>query len=541
VVLRQGQQKSSRGSGSADHGPAFPKRSCIPIGEAPIPTEVELKLAVRIADLPGLKRALVAMAPGSVSSQERLISTYYDTQHLALKQQGLTLRVREQGGRFIQTVKAGDLAGAGMLSRGEWEDALAENRPDPEAVQSGPRLPECVADDMRPLFVTDVTRTAVAIEPVSGTQIEAGIDQGEIRVVGSERAAPICEIELELTSGEAAALYDVAFRLFEAAPIRIEPRSKLERGYHLVGEAESARPVFYAQPVALDPDTAFETALQAIGRSCLAQLLRNEAAVLAAYPEGLHQMRVAVRRIRSAVSSLKKMLPAEDRRRVEAELGWLSGVLGPARNLDVFATELLPAARSGVPDEPGWDDLAATLDRLRRAAYDRVREEILSTRYTATMLRLSRWFEASEWRSEQCAPGSPIGEVAPRVLDRRRRRVRRRSKGFGSLPPRERHRLRIAAKKLRYTIELFGGLFDRDHKKFVSKLKRLQDDLGYANDVRVAHDFLTELFAQIDPRSPTSRAWIALLEWHDQVLAGGERKLRRHLGRLNRARPFWRG
>jgi CHAD domain-containing protein len=77
-------------------------------------------------------------------------------------------------------------------------------------------------------------------------------------------------------------------------------------------------------------------------------------------------------------------------------------------------------------------------------------------------------------------------------------------------------------------------------RKFVGKLKRLQDDLGYANDVRVAHDFVTELFVQTDPRSPAARAWIGVLEWHDQVLARGERKLRKHLDRLNRATPFWR-
>jgi CHAD domain-containing protein len=275
--------------------------------------------------------------------------------------------------------------------------------------------------------------------------------------------------------------------------------------------------------------------------------VRNEAAVLSAQPEGVHQMRVAVRRIRSAVSSLKEVLPAEDRRWVGEELGWLGGSLGPARNLDVFMTELLQAARAGLPDEPGWDDLAAALDRLRRAAYDRVREEILSERYTATMLRLLRWFEAHDWRGHPefeatTLRSCPIDKIAPPVFDRRLRRVRQRSRGFDRLTPRERHKLRIATKKLRYTSELFGSLFnEEDLRKFVGKLKRLQDDLGYANDVRVAHDFVTELFAQTDPRSPAAHAWIGVLEWHDQVLARGERELHKHLDRLNRATPFWRG
>src|SRR5262249_8555502 len=134
---------------------------------------------------------------------------------------------------------------------------------------------------------------------------------------------------------------------------------------------------------------------------------------------------------------------------------------------------------------------------------------------------------------------SPVARVAPRIFDRRRRQVRQHSQGFARLTPRQRHRLRIAAKKLRYTVELFASLFDQDYRRrFVKRLKRLQDDLGYANDIRVAHEFLTELFAETDPRTPAARAWIAMLEWHDQRLAAGERKLRRHLARLNRVPRF---
>ena len=505
-------------------------------------TEVELKLSARTTDLPELTRALMAMAPGSVSSQERLISTYYDTRELALKHRGLTLRIREQGGRFIQTIKADNLTGAGMLSRGEWEDALTENRLDLRARQCGPHLPD---GDFQPLFVTNVMRTTVEIEPLAGTQIEAAIDEGEVRLARGDKAERISEIELELKGGVSAALYDVALRLLEVAPIRIEIRSKSERGYRLAEGGTTAPPAVHAEPVTLEPGMTVETALQSIGRNCLAQLLRNEPGVLSAQPEGVHQMRVALRRIRSATSSLKNILPAEDRRWVAAELDWFNRALGPARNLDVLATELMLTARAALPDEPGWDDLAAAFDRLRQTAYDRVREEILSQRYTAAMLRFMSWFEGRGWRGrgphdEPNPLASAITEIAPHILNRRQRRVRRRSKGFRRLGPRQRHKLRIATKKFRYTIELFGSLFDENVvRKFVRRLKRLQDDLGYANDIRVAHDFVPELFEQTDPRSSAARAWIGVLEWHDQIVAGGERKLRRHLRRLNRATPFW--
>jgi inorganic triphosphatase YgiF len=509
-----------------------------------ISTEVELKLAASAADLPELKRALVEMAPTSAGSHSRLISTYYDTPDLALKRQGLSLRVREQSGRFTQTVKSEDLAGGDLLTRGEWEDELAKSCPDPDAAQSGEHLPDGIAGALQPLFATDVTRTTVAIEAAPATRIEAAIDQGEIRTVAGGGTEPINEIELELKSGDAAALYDVALQLLDVASIRIEPRSKSERGYQLGEKEEAAPPVVHAEPVALAPTMTVEAALQEIGRACLAHLLNNEAAALAMEPEGVHQMRVAVRRIRSAISAFKKLLPAPDRRRVSGELAWLVDILGRARNLDVFGAELLPPARDALSREAGIDDLAAALNRERAVAYERVERAILSERYAAGILRLSHWFEARGWRDvpadRSALLTSPIGELAPRLLDRRWREVRKRSKRFSRLTGQQRHKLRIAAKKLRYTVELLGSLFDQDDlQEFTKRLKRLQDDLGYANDVRVAHDILPELCAGAR-RGPVARAGARLLEWHERALAKAERKLRERLNRLNRATPFWR-
>lgn len=484
------------------------------------------------------------MAPASAGSPSRLISTYYDTPDLALKRQGLSLRVREQSGRFIQTVKSGDLAGGDFLTRGEWEDELTESCPDPDAALSGEHLPDGIAGALQPLFATDVTRTTVAIEPAQATRIEAAIDQGEIRAAAGGGTEPISEIELELKSGDAAALYDVALQLLDVASIRIEPRSKSERGYRLGDEGEAAPSVVHAEPVALDPTMSVEAALQEIGRACLAHLLHNEAAALAMEPEGVHQMRVAVRRIRSAISAFKKLLPAADRRRISGELAWLVDILGRARNLDVFGTDLLQPARAALSDEAGIDDLETALDRERDAAYKRVERAILSKRHAAGMLRLSHWFEARGWRDGSAGRSallaSPISELAPRLLDRRWREVRKRSKGFGRLTAPQRHKLRISAKKLRYSIELLGSLFDQDDlQDFMKRLKRLQDDLGYANDVRVAHDILAELCAGVR-RGRVARAGARLLGWHEEALAKAERKLRKRLNRLNRAAPFWR-
>jgi inorganic triphosphatase YgiF len=512
-------------------------------GRPDIATEVELKLGAKAADFPDLKRALAGLAAAPTGAPRRLISTYYDTPDLRLWHQGLTLRVREQEGRFIQTVKRGDLSTADILTRGEWEDQLAEHRPDPNAPQSGKQLPEGVDDALRPLFATDVTRTTVEIEPAPSTRIEAAIDEGEIRADSGNRTAPISEIELELKSGDVAALYDVAMRLLDAAPVHIEPRSKSARGYELSESPQTAPSPVHAKDVALDPAMTIEAALQQIGRSCLAHLLHNEPAALARQPEGVHQMRVAARRLRSVIAALKELLPAEERRWISGELKWLVGALATARNLDAFATDLLPPTRAALAHKPGMDELAETLESARRTAYDRVEEAILSERHAVGMLRLSHWFEARGWRGEIGAPAkiltAAIGELAPSLLDRRWRQLRRRSKGFRRQTSRQRHKLRITAKKLRYTVELLESLFEAtDVERFVRRLKRLQDDLGYANDVRVARDIVRSLSLQA-PGSVVADAGAELLEYHEQARAKGERKLRERLDRLRRADRFW--
>jgi triphosphatase len=253
-----------------------------------------------------------------------------------------------------------------------------------------------------------------------------------------------------------------------------------------------------------------------------------------------------VRRLRSLLSAVKVPLPENERRSVGDELAELAAPLGSARNLDVFAGELLTPLRIEHAAETGWDALAAAAERARAEAYVRVDKEILSPQHTRAALRLLRWFEGRGWRSPQASPTpalltSPIGASAAGILERRRRAVRKRGRQFARLNARERHRLRIAVKKLRYTVELLGSLYDPDDlRRYTKRLKRVQEDLGYANDLRVAYGLVIELSRQAEPVEPVINAAAQLLAWHERALARSEHKLRRRLRRLNRAEPFWR-
>lgn len=479
------------------------------------------------------------MAGGSGVSRARLVSTYYDTPDHALARRGSSLRVRRHGRHYVQTVKA---AGeAGEIARGEWEDAVAGERPDPQATLTGPFLSPEIAEQLRPLFRTEIMRTTFPLAPEPATRIEAAIDRGRIRNGDDARPAPISEIELELKSGAPSALYDVALKLLHVAPLRLEPLSKAERGYRLSGHERGAAKAVHAAALDLRPELSAEVALQRIGRACLDHMLRNEDAALAGDPEGIHQMRVAVRRLRAILSAFAPLLPRGQRRWASDELRWFADILGDTRNLDVFASALLQPARAALSPSSDFEALERALARRRLATHKGVVKAISSTRYTETMLALLRWFDGREWRvAGDAGPlDQPIGEIAPILLERCRKKAEKRSRDFAGQSTRQRHRLRIALKKLRYAVELLGSLYDQgETRHFVQRLKRLQDDLGDINDVRVGRGIVTAL-AQPGSRSRIARAGRRVLAWHKRRLNRNEERLRRHVSELRAAGRFW--
>lgn len=134
---------------------------------------------------------------------------------------------------------------------------------------------------------------------------------------------------------------------------------------------------------------------------------------------------------------------------------------------------------------------------------------------------------------------APIGTLAPSLIGRQYKKVKKVADGFDQLTPQRRHEFRIAVKKLRYTIEFLENLYDtKEVAEFVRSLKPLQDDLGYANDVRVANELLGDLRIS-DGAVTIARAAGVVLGWHDRGLADFDRKLRKHMRRFRRARPFW--
>jgi inorganic triphosphatase YgiF len=507
--------------------------------------EIELKLAASPTDLCEVKRKLLTLAGRKRAVQATLTSVYYDTEDHELRRQGLTLRVRERNRRYLQTVKSDDAVGLLPAMREEWEDAVAGAHPDLRAPNCGAHLPAALTEaDLRPVFVTTVRRAVVALRPDATTEIEAAIDDGAIETSESRRGEPICEIELEHKLGDPAAIYDIGLRLIEVAPLRIEMRSKAERGFDLL-EAEGREPqAVHAPPIALDPAMTVEAVLQRSGCECLAVVLRNEPAALAGNAEGVHQMRVAIRRLRAVLNTMRRMLPGDQYRWVGEELRWLARALGPARNWDVLTDGILAPVTSAFLGPEDRDALSRAAERERRRAHQEAQAAIRSARYTTALLKLLRWFAARDWRDQPVSKQSallmaPIDAVAPGLIARRHKQLRNAIQDFAALDMEQRHQVRIAVKKLRYTVDLLESLFPQDAvAAFVRLLKPLQDGLGQANDVRVASDLMAELRVS-DDSAAIDRAAGIVLGWHDRGLAEHEHKLLKQLDKFRHARTFW--
>jgi inorganic triphosphatase YgiF len=474
------------------------------------PQEIELKLAATSEAMDTLIASplLRGHARSSLRSRQ-LVTIYYDTDDHRLSRRQLALRVRQSGRKFVQTLKtASDGRGAETV-RGEWEVELPDATPhlpafnDPAVLDlTGLILP----DELQPTFETRFRRQAMLVEWPDANrqpaQIEIAFDRGAIRAGSAEQA--ICELELELKRGEPRALFELAQSMRALAPLRLQPQDKAARGYGLV----TGRPPAWrkARAVELRDTMTVEDALQAILGACIGHWLENEAATRDARdPEGLHQIRVALRRLRSALALFKPALTAQARSDWTAELRWLLGPLGPARDLDVFATETLVPVGEGRPGDPALALLAEIVDDARWKAHHQVREMLAADRYADLAFNFACWVACRGWRQGAdidvlLAQRRNVRDFAAETLTRRHRQVRKRGRHFAALDPVARHDLRILFKKLRYGTEFFASLFPgREFDRFKAATARMQDLLGHMNDVAVAQHVVDDLLAGTEP------------------------------------------
>jgi inorganic triphosphatase YgiF len=465
---------------------------------ASTPVETELKLRIPAAAMQRL-----GVHPLLRSSErtppQKLRAIYYDTPDLALSRAGVALRVRREGRRWIQAAKwAGEVHGA-LHRRNEAE--VEVSGPTPDLARFAPevemlfRAPH-IADALQPVFETNFIRSRRLIVFDGASRVEASLDRGEIR--SGERAEALSELELELKAGSVPALFDLALRIAQATPVALEARSKAERGYALFRNAKQA-PVKASAPP-LSDEMSVSDAFAAVAWENLRQIQANEAGTLGGEdPEFLHQMRVALRRLRSTFSAFSHALPPDCDAKVKTDLRWLGSRLGPARDWDVFVTQTLPSVRAAVGDRAAFGPLVAGAKMRRTAAQREVRRTLRSRRYPQVMLGLSCWLSSRSWQADsdeerRVRLATPVRVYAQSELERRYERVRRRGRKLSELDAPGRHELRIAIKKLRYSVEFFASLFDPEAPRALrTRLAHLQDILGTMNDAATLQRLLSDL------------------------------------------------
>ncbi|NTF09286.1 CHAD domain-containing protein [Agrobacterium rubi] len=441
--------------------------------------EVELKLEI---DAAGFERLMSSNLLGDPDETVQQTSTYFDTSDNAFFAEGFTLRIRKVGDARTQTVKATGPS-ASIFARSEWETAVTGDTPVID--MTSPLINEFgdQANNVWPKFdVVNERRIWNVTE--NGSNIEVALDRGSVRSV--DREAPIIELELELKDGKPEDLFSLARKIEGIVPVRFGVLSKAERGFRLL---EAERAVVKADPVELDRGASACQAFQTIASSCFRQFRLNETILRSRRNEdSLHQARVALRRLRSAITLFRPMLQDDEAKRLSAEFRWLADVLGEARNIDV----LLPKAEAG--------ELRDTLAEKRTAAYDNVIEALDSSRARALMLDYNEWLHCGDYLSDAATTDArerPAGQFAGEALDKARKKLKKHGQDLSGVDDEHRHEARKDAKKLRYAAEFFRSLFPdkrgmRRYKRFVVAMEALQDELGALNDLATGPEVLDE-------------------------------------------------
>jgi inorganic triphosphatase YgiF len=515
-----------------------------------MPQEVELKLAVDPRDVPRLRKSSV-LRESSVryTGRRHLISTYYDTPSFSLARSGIMLRVRTIGRERTQCIKMNAAEGRSLNRRTELENSIRGNKPDlTQIADPGVRRliqKRAADDDLAPIFATNVVRETWLLQ-LGRSRIECAIDRGVIASNGKK--APICEVEFELKSGQTARLFQLAHRLNTVVPLRIETASTAARGYDLIGHAKHAAPM--AAPININRAMGVRDCFAAIAQPSLAHVLASADFVYASDdPEGIHQLRVAIRRMRAAFSIFRNAMLGNHRLRLGEELRTLQQKLGAAREWDVLVEETIASMPRKLRKQRHTEHLVRIAQTKRAEGDKSAHAALRNPQYTDILLRLASWVDdqfgsdapptlVGKWKPDVFA--DPASGFAAEVMRVCHDRVRKLGRKIRKLDAAELHRLRIRVKKLRYATEFFGNLWpDSRTKRYLSALKGMQQVLGELHDATVAEGLIARL--SMDKGADAKFASEPVNRWLIRNQRRGRKEVIQLWGNFAKQKLFWEG
>lgn len=468
--------------------------------------EIELKFQVPPEREAGVRRAIDTAS----SRTQRLQARYFDTPDRRLATAGLALRLRQEGGHWVQTLKG---RGDGVMQRTEHEVSVAAGEGPPpldlarhdgtpaasalrEALQGG-------AADLVEVFATDIRRTWREVRTSGGALVEIAFDEGEVQ--GADRVAPVRELEFELLRGPPSALAALAARWVERHHLWLDVRSKAERGDRLARGLDAVPEVKATRPF-LHPDMSGEQALRTLLANCLEQVLANacELAAGSGAPEHLHQCRIGLRRLRCALRDFAVLAgeaaPAASPA-WQARVSALFRRLGGTRDRDALQEHLLPALvaagapfRELPPVAGSAEDPGAVL-REREA--------------NGLWLEMLACVHGETAAADRADTPRQLRQSVRATLQRLHRQVARDAARYAELDEAGQHRVRKRLKRLRYGVEFCCTLFPAEAvARYLAAVRPAQDALGERQDLLVAQS-LFEAQLPADPRAWFAVGWLA--------------------------------
>ncbi len=477
-------------------------------------------------------------------------AVYYDSKDHGLRGGGYSLRALADA-QLLQLVADANGAAYRYFETISWQRPYEPQTAAPPEI-SPELLPEdlreAIGKTLRPIFRVEAEHRKYALA-CGKSEIAAVIAEGAVQT--EDRSASFSEVQFWLHAGDAADFFSFIFGVDETIPLRLGSKTEASRGYALLDNGD--KKAIKRKTVKLARGMPSSAAFRILAHECLHQAVANEPAMSGGDAEALHQVRIGLRRLKTALSLFSGLCTDTQTQTIKAEIRWFAELLGPARDLDVFLSEVMLPLREQYRDEPGLVSLQRTYSAQRTKLYDRISQAANSVRFRSLVLETAAWIETGRWavtQSEQAVVvrDRPIEDFAEEELTRRRKKVKKKGDGIAALSPDERHALRLHVKKLRYAAEFFQSLFPgkkKSKRAFLTSLKNLQTALGDVNDIAVRTglkaEIITEKKTRADVQKLQHRAFAAgLIIGHqraqiESIVKTAERAYKDFVD----AKPFW--
>ena len=404
---------------------------------------------------------------------------FFDTAHFALTRQGIALRVRKTR-RHISLA---------ILHEGQVTEASLSSLV-PDLSVFGPVWQARLAEMAQGLELKHIATAHITQNRRRFNETAVTLETGFLHA-GAQKLA---FSELEITA-EAPLLPDSALALATHFKLRQQPETLAMRAIRLAG---GPAPSLRKAGAGLRGTPSLDEAIGEIIQSCLTQFRANWPVFYEGDEVGaVHQMRVSMRRLRSALGLFYRILPVSAFQTLRQEAKQIATVMGKARNWDVFITALQAGPMAVFAHEVGFAALEAQCEAHRQAGYKQVDELLKRPETTRFLLEAEAFLARRGWRTNLPADSLPhLAEparlMAAQALERLHRKLRKRGKKLADLPVVERHLVRIELKKLRYNADFFGGLFKPEGRvqQFTKAATHLQEELGKLNDLATAEELI---------------------------------------------------